>query len=194
MRSGRCAVLRCSGTADGGESRRWLRVIIGLGAAIAVLGGETAGLRADAPTPVATARESYAEFGVLETQVRQLRRPSCWTLLVRGVIVNPYDKPVQGARLIVRLRTTGEETREVDRLETEVRRDIGPRAEAPFSRELTTSCTSVFTSLSVVAFAIERGGVELPVPSSEVEIAATSRSPLSSEISAITLAKRSPCM
>jgi hypothetical protein len=71
------------------------------------------------------------------------------------------------------LRTTGETPRELERIETEVEKAIAPGESISFSRELTTSCTSTFNDISVVAFANRRGAAELPTPAREVEVAAS---------------------
>lgn len=118
------------------------------------------------------ARASFAEFGVLETEIRQVRRPSCWNLVLRGRLINPYDEPVDGMRMIVRLRTGGEEPRDVERIVTDISRPIAPGESIVFNRELTTACTSVFHDISVVTFARELGAKQLPVPSIEIEVAA----------------------
>lgn len=127
---------------------------------------------ADEATPVATPAR-VVEFGQLETQVRQVRRPNCWTIVLRGKLTNPYAEAVHGARLIVRLRAAGESAREVERFETEVRVTIAPGRSTTFNREFTTACSTSFNDISVVGFARHRGGVELPVASPEVEIAAS---------------------
>lgn len=93
--------------------------------------------------------------------------------MLRGELTNPYDEPVETVRLIVRLRGDGEHPREMERIETELRIAIKPNGQAPFRRELTTGCTSNFSDLSIVAFATRRGGVELAVPTLEIEIAAS---------------------
>lgn len=123
------------------------------------------------PTP-----ESFAEYGQLEVQIRQVRRPTCWTLILRGNIANPYDEPIEGVRLIVRLRGDGEQPREMERLEAEMHTTIKAKAAARFDRTLTTGCTSNFSDISIVAFAEKRNGEEIAKPSAEVEIAASKAS------------------
>jgi hypothetical protein len=129
----------------------------------------------DAPPEAVSAADSrarFAEFGVLETKIRQVRRPSCWNLVLRGRLINPYDEPVDGMRMIVRLRTGGEEPRELERIVTDIFRPIAPGESIDFNRELTTACTSVFHDISVVTFARQLGAKQLPVPSAEIEVAA----------------------
>ncbi len=124
-------------------------------------------------SPTVTPSEKpFSEFGRIETQMRQVRRPNCSTLVLRGTLRNPYDEAIAGGRLIVRLRTAGEDPREIERFEIELDADIEPGRSVPFSRELTIGCTTMFNDMSVVAFANRRGAVELPVPGREVEIAA----------------------
>jgi hypothetical protein len=126
------------------------------------------------PTPAVTPPPRLlGEFGQVETEVRQVRRPSCWKLIVRGKLHNPYDQPVDDVRLIVRLRATGEHPREIERLETDVEKTIAPDAWASFSRTLTTRCTSTFNDISVVAFATHRGAATLATPALGVEAAAS---------------------
>lgn len=124
------------------------------------------------PAPGAS-QTSHAEYGRIDTNVRQIRRPNCWTLVVRGQLRNPYDEPVDGLHLIVRLRTAGDKPRELERIDTELAMTIEPGQSVPFSRELTTSCTSTFNDVSMVAFARRRGAAELPTPAPEVEVEAS---------------------
>jgi hypothetical protein len=127
------------------------------------------------PTPPETLpRTSFGEFGRLDARIRQVRRPNCWTVVVHGRIQNPYDEPVVGVRLVVRLRTAGNPPRELERIETEVSEAIGPGESLPFDRELSTACTnSTFNDVALVAFAKHRGTVELPTPTREVEVQAS---------------------
>jgi hypothetical protein len=116
--------------------------------------------------------ESFKEFGRIDTELKQVRRPNCWGLILRGRLTNPYNEAVEGIRLIVRLRGDGESPREIERIETNLRISIGPHAAARFDREIDTGCTTSFTDISVVAFANRRGEIDLPTPTLEVEIAA----------------------
>ena len=124
------------------------------------------------PTPAATP-QPYAEFGRIETELHQVREPNCGTLIVRGRFRNPYNEPVDGIRFIVRLLSAGEKPREFDRMEADVPITIAPRGSAPFNRELSTSCSAMFSSLTFVAFAEHRGAADLPTPSRQVEVAAS---------------------
>lgn len=137
------------------------------GTIAAILCVATAG-RAEAPPAPRTLRQ----FGQLETELRHVRRPTCWNLVLRGRLSNPYDEPVDGIRLIVRLLSGGDEPREFERIVTDLRRKIPAQGSVPFNRELTTACTSVFSTMSVVAFADHLGDERLPAPSLETEIEA----------------------
>jgi hypothetical protein len=130
----------------------------------------TAGRSGADPPPAPTL--ASPEYGWLRTEVRQVRRPTCWTLTVRGRIHNPYAEPVEGVRMVVRLRHAGEAAREVERLEAEIDAVIPPGEWVPFSRELTMGCThALFNDVSVVSFAARRGGQDLPIPPPAAETA-----------------------
>lgn len=120
-------------------------------------------------TPLA---EAYGAFGHLETTVTQVRRPNCWKLMMRGRLHNPYDQAVDGVRLIVRLRASGEEAREIERVEMALDLELDPGETVPFNREVPTPCTSSFNDIAVVAFAAHRGASTLPTPGREIELAA----------------------
>ena len=108
--------------------------------------------------------QSLGEFGWLEVQPRQVRAPDDQTLVVRGKIRNPYDQPIDGVRLIVRLSTAGHEPRELVILEREIDVQIEAGEEAAFNRELATSYSKVFAKISIAAFAVRRGTQTLSVP------------------------------
>jgi hypothetical protein len=143
---------------------RWL---LGLAASVA------AQLAEGQVTPAATPDASFSEHGRLDTQVRQVRRPNCWALVIRGRVHNPYPEPVEGVRLVVRLRTSGQQPRDLERLTTDLDKEIAPGASVGFDRELATSCTSTFNDITVVAFALRRGAADLPTPGRDVEVAAS---------------------
>ena len=126
------------------------------------------------PTPAVTpSRELFSEFGGIETVVHQIRRPNCWTLILRGTFQNPYDEAVSGVRLIVRLRSAGDQPLEVERIETDLTTTLKPGQSIRFDRTLSTACSMSFNDISVVAFASHRGAVELPTPTREAEAQAS---------------------
>jgi hypothetical protein len=84
-------------------------------------------LHQHAVPPVSLPRQELGDYGWLGTEVRQVRRPNCWTLVLRGRFHNPYDEPVHGVSLIVRLRGAGESPRELERLQSDLRLEIDPR-------------------------------------------------------------------
>lgn len=128
-----------------------------------------------APIPEPAPTPSLAEFGRIDASVRQVRRPNCWKLALRGDLTNPYDVPVEGVRIILRLRGEGEHPREMERLEAKFAMGIPPGKSVRFDREFTTPCTSGFYDITIIAFALRRGGAELPLPEQEVEAAAAER-------------------
>jgi hypothetical protein len=124
------------------------------------------------PAAESPLQKPFSEFGRLETQVRQVRRTNCWTLVVHGRVHNPYDEPVVGVRLIVRLRTAGDKPRELERIETQLETAIEAGQSVPFDRELPTACTNnIFNDIAVVAFA-QRRAREVEVEAGRTEEAA----------------------
>ena len=118
------------------------------------------------PTPPPAVR--YESFGWIDTEVRQIRPPDDQTLVVRGNLRNPYDQPIHGVRLIVRLLTAGDKPRELVRMQHELDIDIEPGRARPFDREFATSYAKVFRNASVTAFAMQRGTQELAAPPADV--------------------------
>ena len=138
-----------------------LALTIGLGGA-PVRAGEAE--VTPAPTPAG------ADYGRIEVRIRQVRRPTCWSVHLRGRFYNPYAEAVDGARLVVRLRAAGDAAREMERLEETFEVEIEPNGSAPFAREIHTACTNAaFNDVSAIAFAVRRGEQAMPVMAASAE-------------------------
>jgi len=130
-----------------------------------VLSADT--IRAEAPPPATP--NHFGEFGWIATDLRQVRAPNGQMLIVRGTLHNPYDEPVEGVRLVLRLLTAGEAPRELDRIERDLDVSIPPGGKVALNREVMSGYAYVFNSIAVAAFAKRRGAVDLPPPSRDIE-------------------------
>jgi len=88
-------------------------------------------------------------------------------LKLRGLVANPYDVPVDGVRLVFRIRSTVNPTsRTLDRFQKVMNLHLAPAARAPLSWDIQTMYAgqSGMSGFSLQAFAIKRGEETLPLP------------------------------
>lgn len=115
--------------------------------------------------------EQFARYGWLRTEDVHVRALDGNTLLIRGRMFNPYDEPVDGARLYVILQSAGDPPRELERSSREVDVVIEPGGLAGLRIELPTVHARGINGMAVHAFALKRAGVELAAPP-ELEVPA----------------------
>ena len=124
---------------------------------------------ARAETSLQAVPPDFGEFGLISAEVYQVRAPNGRLLVMRGKLHNPYDAKVEGVRLVVRLLSSGEVPRELDRVEKDLDVTIEPGREFRFNRDVETPYAYVFDRMAIVAFAKRRGETQVPAPSPDVE-------------------------
>jgi len=104
-----------------------------------------------------------AEGGVLQIFVTD-QLTDGRNLKIRGRIRNPYDQPVDGVRLVLRiLSMPGPQGRELDRFQRVLDERFEGGGQTPLRLDVQTMYGS-FGGFVLQAFAIRRGGQTLPLP------------------------------
>jgi hypothetical protein len=104
-----------------------------------------------------------AERGVLQIFVTD-QLTDGRNLKIRGRIRNPYDQPVDGVRLVLRiLSMPGPQGRELDRFQQVLDERVGGGEQIPLRFDVQTMYGS-FGGFVLQAFAIRRGSEALPLP------------------------------
>ena len=104
-----------------------------------------------------------AEHGVLQVFVTD-QLTDGRNLKIRGRIRNPYDQPVDGVRLVLRiLSMPGPQGHELDRFQQVLDERFEGGAQIPLRLDVQTMYGS-FGGFVLQAFAIRRGGQSLPLP------------------------------
>ena len=104
-----------------------------------------------------------AERGVLQVFVTD-QLTDGRNLKIRGRIRNPYDQPVDGVRLVLRiLSMPGPQGHELDRFQQVLEERFGGGEQIPLRLDVKTMYGS-FGGFVLQAFAIRRGGQTLPLP------------------------------
>lgn len=143
--------------------KRWVGVVLAVSAVIAFALGV-----AGADDAERSMVEQFGEYGWLRCEVKRVRPPNDQSLIVQGEIVNPYDEPVDGIDLVVRLLARGGEERELDRQVIHLDTSIASRGHDDFRREVTTGYSKKAGNIVVVAFARQRAGKDMPPAPDEV--------------------------
>jgi hypothetical protein len=106
---------------------------------------------------------ALAERGVLQIFVTD-QLTDGRNLKIRGRIRNPYDQPVDGVRLVLRiLSMPGPQGHELDRFQQVLEERVEGGAQIPLRLDVQTMY-GTFGGLTLQAFAIRRGGQTLPLP------------------------------
>jgi hypothetical protein len=107
-----------------------------------------------------------AEFGQLPVFITD-QTTDGRNVRLRGMIFNPYPEPVDGVRVIFRiLPAASADARELDRFDKETDDHIPPRGHVPLRFDIQTMYAgqSGRSGFDLLAFAIKRGGKDLPPP------------------------------
>jgi hypothetical protein len=107
-----------------------------------------------------------AEFGQLPVFITS-QGTDGRNILLRGLIFNPYPEPVEGLRIVFRiLPTPSLEARELDRFQKVTDDQIASRAQTSLRWDVQTMYAGQggMSGFTLQAFAVKRGGKELPPP------------------------------
>jgi hypothetical protein len=120
-----------------------------------------------APDPaMAAALNAAAESGQLQIFMTD-QTSDGRTIKLRGLIRNPYPDTVEGVRVVFRIRSTPDPgSRELDRMQKILNTSIKSREQTALRWDVQTMYAGQggMSGFSLQAFAIKRGGQELPLP------------------------------